>query len=342
MRLQALARAVAFFALFSASFFCRAQEHGGTLVPPEIFVGDEAVFTYIEENLSLLELSYSPELGASAVAAIEVPRELLPADSSDISVKKVRLIPLQGREDAALCEITFVPWKTGEIVIPDFAFSADGAKRSRAVKVAVSSLAERYGVTALMSNRPPLLPPGTIYLLYALVLCIAAACFFIVLAVRRLLARGKASRRIPVKKIRREFARLLKAQARRIGKDQAAWYAEFSAVVRLFFYKMTNERKYLAADARDIAQFLEAAQSSSGEIAPLAEKLIAALREIERIRFSGESAAEDSRSERECKSSYIKAFEEFMLLACAAPEVFFGTVGESAAPRKKGRSRAVV
>ena len=342
MRLQALARAVAFFALFSASFFCRAQENGGALVPPEIFVGDEAVFTYIEENISPHELFGHLETGQTARAAIEVPRELLPADSSDISVKKARLIPLQGRDDAALCEITFVPWKAGEIVIPDFAFSADSSRRSRAVKVAVSSLAARYGATALMANRSPLLPPGAIYLLYALVLCIAAACFFAVFAVKRLIARGKAPRRIPVKKIRREFARRLKAQARRIGKDQAAWHAEFSAVARLFFYRMTGERKYLAADARDIARFLEAAQSSSNEAEAAAKRLVAILAEIERIRFSGESATEDSRVERERESGYINALEEFMLLACAAPDVFFGTAGESAVSRKKGRSRAVV
>ncbi len=348
MRVKATARLSLFLQLLALTLVCHAEEPSSMLTPREIFVGDEAVFSYIEENIPLNELFPSLEAGT----AFEVPRDLLPADSSDVTVKSVRLIPLQGMEDAAMCEITFIPWKTGESTIPKIAFTPDGAHRSRSIKVTIPSLAARYGTTALMPNRPPLLPPGALYLLYALVFCFAVSCFALALAVRMILLRGKGTRRIPVKKIRREFAKLIKAQRRRIRKNQSAWYAEFSAIARLFFYKMTNEKKHLAADARDIAQFLEEAQSSfTDEDAAAAKRLTAALFQIEQIRFSGEEYAKGSDQGNELKRSYLEAFEHFVALACTAPETFFTRAekGDEAFSRnavadfsKKGKASAVV
>ena len=344
MSIKAPACTSILLALLFLGLACNAEETKGALSPKKVFVGDKAVFTYIEENIPLNELFAPFEAGAAIPAAFDAPRELLPADSSAVSIKSARLIPLQGRNDAALCEITFVPWKTGEITVPEIAFTPDGFCRSREVKVAVTSLAARSGTAALMPNRPPLLPPGSIYLLYIGVICVAAVCFLAALAARIVLKRGKSLRRIPAKRIRRKFARLLKAQRRRMGKDTAAWHAEFSAIARLFFYKMTGESKWLAADARDIARFLETAQSSSGEEAEAAKRLVAALFEIERIRFSGEGGNMEDEKEREREIGYIEALGDFVLLACAATEAFFPPAdGEAAAPpRKKGRSRAVV
>lgn len=337
MRLKSIARPSILLALFWASFFCRAEGPKGFLSPREVFVGDEAVFTYIEENLPLRQLPYFLESAASSFGAIDVPRELIPADTSDIAVKGVRLIPLQERENAALCEITFVPWKTGEVAIPEIALTPNGVRRSQPVKVPVSSLAARYGAVALMPNRPPLLPPGTLYLLYALALCVAAACLAAALAARKLLKLGKGARRIPIKKIRREFARRLKAQGRRIGEGGACWYAEIFALARLFFCKMTDEKKYLAADARDIARLLEEAQGLRDSRAQAAAKRLAAmLAEIERIRFSGEGISEGDSMEREREKSYMEALEEFVALACASPEAFFAPAEAGGASCAKG------
>ena len=348
MSLKALARSAAFLLILALAAPCLANENLATLSHSEVFVGDRAVFTYIEENLPLKELFGELEAGAPAVKAFDVPRELIPADTADISIKSARLIPLQGKEDAALCEITFVPWKTGEVAIPQIAFTPDGARRSKTIKVKVASLASRSGATSLMPNRPPVLPPGTLYLLYALVLVAASLCFAAFLAARRLLRLRRGHRRIPIKRIRREFKKLIKDQRLLISDGEPGWYAELACLARLFFYRMTDERKYLAATAQDIAGFLEdAASSSTYEEAAAAKGFITLLFQIEQIRFSGEGSGWD----RVNKINYIEAFDEFVGLACAYPSAFFGVAEEEPPPLakrgaavfgKKGKSRAVV
>ena len=336
MRAKAIARAAAFLLILALAARACADESLGALSPRELFVGEKAVFSYIEENIPLNELFAPLEPGAPAVKAFDVPRELIPPDSADIAIEGARLIPLQGRENAALCEITFVPWKTGELFIPEIAFTSSGALRSKRIKVEVASLAARYEAYALMPNRPPILPPGTLYLLYALVLVVAAACFAACLAARKLIELRRGPRRVPAKKIRREFKRLIKAQKRRIGDGKSAWYAEFSSIARLFFYKMTGKRKCLAATARDMARLLERALSAgSNEEAAAAKRLAALLVQIEQIRFSGEECAKGSGQEQRRKSNYIEAFEEFVSLACANPGSFFGAAEDEKPPLAK-------
>lgn len=340
MRANALARAAALLLFLALAANTCADEPLGSLTPREVFVGDEAVLAYIEEKLPLYRLF--GELGPGAV--FDVPRELIPPDSPELSIKGARLAPLQGRENAALCEITFVPWKTGELYIPEIAFTSDGALRSKRIKVEVASIAARSGAATLMANRPPILPPGTIYLLYAIVLAAAAACLAAALAARKILELRRGPRRIPAKRIRREFKRLIKAQRRRIGDGKSAWYADFSAIARLFFYRMTGDKKCLAATARDMARLLENAQGAgSGDEAAAAKRLADALFQVEQIRFGGGGDV----WARVNKSNFLEAFDEFVSLACAEPASFFGS-GESGAvlakgaAGKKGKGRAVV
>ena len=320
MSIKAPALAAAVLLILALATPACADEAFGTLAPREVFVGDMAVFTYIEENLHFYRLFGELAPGA----AFEVPRELIPPDTADISLKGVRLIPLQGREDAALCEIAFVPWKTGEVLLPQIAFTPDGARRSKAIKINVASLAALSGAASLMPNRPPLLPPGTLFLLYALVLLVAAACFAAFFAARRLLEWQRSPRRILAKRVRREFAKLISELRLRIEKNERGWYAELAGLARLFFYRMTGCKSLLAANARDIARLLEgAASGGSREEATSAKRLIALLFQIEKIRFSGEGGTRGEREERALKCNYIEDFEEFVCLACAHPSSFF-------------------
>lgn len=139
------------------------------LVPKQVYIGDTAElrcsFNYSAEILQQLTSQGAAELPVSAF--------LLPLDSRDFQIKKVTLTP--AGVDYYQLTITFIPWKTGEIMFPpyeiegiNFAFDP----------VTIVSITEQNSITALQETSSPLLLPGTTYKLYASIIIVVVVLFF--------------------------------------------------------------------------------------------------------------------------------------------------------------------
>ena len=126
----------------------------GILIPQNIFVGDTAQFLF---PLSEQEALALPQQGIDIDRPLPL-NELIQNDM--MSVKELQLIK---RDNGYYLQITFIPWEIGEITFPVF----PSLKLKRALPpVHVSSLLETGQSMTLQPPKPPLLLPGTDYLLY--------------------------------------------------------------------------------------------------------------------------------------------------------------------------------
>lgn len=279
--------------LMCVSFVRTEGETSGSLVPKEVFVGDTAVYTYVEGNI--------PDSFFSS--AVSIPSDDIFGQSSSVTIKSINIVPAGG---VYSCRITFVPWETGKIFLPRFFIDRAADLKSSPVTVEVSSLSAKYGITSVSEDRPPMLVPGTFYILCAILLLSAAAVSVSAVLVKRFFfTPEQTEKRIPLKKVKKLFIRRFKKLGKEIKILQPLpWYERFSVVVRLLFYEMTGCKKYLAADARDFSNILGIIQGLKIEnremedsfrlvISGLKKKLY----EIEKIRFSGVFEPEDKRLE---------------------------------------------
>ena len=123
------------------------------LVPKQVYIGDKAE----------LRCTFST---AEKIQAEGFCSEL---DYSQYDIKNVQLLP-SGNNYYTLT-ITFIPWRTGEISLPDYSLSVEGAGSSESFiihfnPVSIVSITEKDSITTLRDSASPLLLPGTIYKLY--------------------------------------------------------------------------------------------------------------------------------------------------------------------------------
>ena len=127
-----------------------------SVFPKAIYIGDKAE----------LRCSFKSEaqLSASAASVQSFTQELdfSVYDIKDVSLQKSQ--PGQPDEGAYNLVISFVPWQTGKIQLPDFEVEGVGTIHFEAVEVL--SLVEQQNVTGLRSYSSPLLLPGTTYKIY--------------------------------------------------------------------------------------------------------------------------------------------------------------------------------
>ena len=308
-------RVCALFPALWFPFFCFGQQPEGSLVPREIFVGDTGIFTYAEKNLPA---SFPAEPGGT-----EIPVEQVYGSQDAVTVRKIRILPAE-EENVRLCEVTFVPWETGEVRLPGFFLDPEGRIRSSEVRIPVASLSERLGIQTLSADRPPMLAPGTLYLLYAFLFGFAGISVAAFRIARRLLRKpDRRDGRLPVGKLRREFAGRRKKLERDIRRlEPSVWYGNYSAAVRLFFCRVTGCGKWAAASARELETLLVRwqdpdADSRDASLAQAAGAMQKLLFKVEEIRFSGRpSAGPDLRKES------LDAFARLIaavLAACPLP-----------------------
>lgn len=182
----------------------------GILVPQHIFVGDTAQFFF-----PLSEQEYSELVRQNSAA--DVPLSLEALQQNDLmNVKELRIVR---RDNRAYLHITFVPWECGEIDFPSCAFL--NLKR-KLPSIHVSSLIENNEQISLQMPKPPLLLPGTDYLLYGAVVS-SAGCLVIVGTCIWLLVRKLGRRRIHTARKRmtvlRKRLKQLHKDARKIQKQ---------------------------------------------------------------------------------------------------------------------------
>ena len=143
------------------------------LVPKQVYIGDRAE----------LRCTFST---AAKIKAEGFCGEL---DYSQYDIKDVKLQP-SGVNSYTLT-IAFVPWRTGDIIIPDYKLSAEAGADGIEVAdnellihfnpVNIVSLTQKDSITSLRESASPLLLPGTIYKLYG---SLIAAVLLLIVAIR--------------------------------------------------------------------------------------------------------------------------------------------------------------
>ena len=125
------------------------------LVPKQVYIGDRAE----------LRCTFST---AAKIKAEGFCGEL---DYNQYDIKDVKLQP-SGVNTYTLT-IAFVPWRTGDIIIPDYRLSEETGSAALSDEmiihfnpVNIVSLTQKDSITTLRDSASPLLLPGTIYKLY--------------------------------------------------------------------------------------------------------------------------------------------------------------------------------
>ena len=121
------------------------------LVPKQVYIGDRAELR--------CTFSTSAKIKAEGFCG-----EL---DYNQYDIKDVKLQP-SGVNTYTLT-IAFVPWRTGDIIIPDYKLSEEVSSDEMIIHfnpVNIVSLTQKDSITTLRDSASPLLLPGTIYKLY--------------------------------------------------------------------------------------------------------------------------------------------------------------------------------
>lgn len=190
----------------------------GVLIPQRIFVGDTAQFLF-----PLSEKEYKSLTASGFTAAVPIPLKGM-TQSDVMTINEIMIVK---RETGYYLAITFVPWETGEIEFPALTFLQLHRKLPA---ISVSSLLGTGERVSLQPPKPPLLPPGTDFLLYGAAIIsvglLAAVGTGVWLLLRKLRKKtlGTARKRLAV--LRKQLKRLYKA-ARKIQKHMPPLGAAF-------------------------------------------------------------------------------------------------------------------
>ena len=190
----------------------------GVLIPQRIFVGDTAQFLVL---LSEKEYKALTRRGFT----VDAPIPLKDIEQNDVMIiTEIRIVT---RKSGHYLAITFVPWETGEI---DFPILTSLQLHSKLPAVSVSSLLKTEERVSLQPPKPPLLLPGTDFLLYgAAVLSIV---FFAALGtgawmlIRRMQKKTRDTAKKRLASLRKQLKRLYK-EARKIQKHLPPYRTAF-------------------------------------------------------------------------------------------------------------------
>jgi len=183
----------------------------GILIPQNIFIGDTAQFLFLLSEQESAELIKNNFVFGSPIPLKNITQNEM------MSIKDIRLIT---RENGQYLQITFVPWETGEINFPSLSFLR---LKQQLPSIHISSLLEQSKKVSLQPPKPPLLIPGTDYLLYGAIItgigCIllfGTAVWFLFQKFQKKMTLRTAKKRISI--LRKNLRRLHK-EARKIQKN---------------------------------------------------------------------------------------------------------------------------
>ena len=168
----------AVFLFFHASLFCQISDFKAvqTLSPKEIFVGDTAEISYTFYSPIAFPMGESDFIPLTFPESFQKREFTLTGGSLSRTGNQYRL------------SISFIPWKVGLIVFPQFDLmtllnpSFIGYKIDLN-PVEVASIVEKTGKKNVRPPLPPVLLPGTTYMLYAA----AVACLIFFMLVLKIL-----------------------------------------------------------------------------------------------------------------------------------------------------------
>ena len=259
----------------------------GILIPQRVFVGDTAQFLFL-----LSEQEYAALTEQGFTVDISIPLKNI-TQNNTMAINEIRIVT---REAGHYLAITFVPWETGDIEFPDLTFLQ---LKNKLPVISVSSLLGTVERVNLQPPKPPMLPPGTDFLLYGAAIvgigCLAALGTASWVLLRKL---GKKTHNTPKKRLaalRKQLKRLYK-DARKIQKhlpphgtafgadqifanaiaDIEIWYANIDRCLRKYIQALCTDTT-LAAPPKDEAYFLSATYT---ELTEILMKVFAPKREI--------------------------------------------------------------
>lgn len=126
----------------------------GVLIPQHIFVGDTAQFFFL-----LSEQEYTALTGHGFTVDTPIPLKNI-TQNDVMTVHEIRIVK---KDTGHYLAITFVAWETGDIDFPVLPFLSS---KNKLPTVSVSSFLGTGERISLQPPKPPLLIPGSDYLLY--------------------------------------------------------------------------------------------------------------------------------------------------------------------------------
>ncbi|MBD5413882.1 MAG: hypothetical protein HDR52_05630 [Treponema sp.] len=228
---------IVFFLFFQAV----CQSDGIQIVmPKKIYVGDTAELHYLfSSELDLFSHVYEKN-------EMELPLDRLSyeSDTDDFLIKKA-VLQKNGKNYTLI--ITFVPWITGFLKIPDFILSdlilIDSLIPLKIAPqpVEVLSMLSESADTPLKEPCPPLLLPGTMYVMYALlVIFLLFVAVIVNVVVKRNKIRDAIERRITLHRYARNARKTVRSLNALLKSEKSMSDAEFAM---LFENRM---REYLS------------------------------------------------------------------------------------------------
>ena len=141
------------------------------IFPKAIYIGDKAELRCSFKSDAVIST------GAVSQEFFVQPLDLSVYDLNDISIQNEQTVQADGGQSYTLV-ISFVPWRTGVIQLPDFEITGVGVVHFEGIQVL--SLVEQQNVSGLKSYSSPLLIPGTAYKIYGGIAALVVLIFLII------------------------------------------------------------------------------------------------------------------------------------------------------------------
>ncbi|MBQ9630580.1 MAG: hypothetical protein IJR49_03225 [Treponema sp.] len=203
-----------FFAILLTCTSLFAQSEGKQFISPKkIYIGDTAELQYsFYSAVDLLGTSENDQLVHLNLDSLSFPKE-----TSEYTILSCTL-----KKDALdyLLTLTFIPWKTGNLVFPNFDLASSIFKTDESSfiiqfePISISSIVQEKNINTVRPSLPPLLLPGTIYVLYAILIFIL---ILIIIAIRLVTQWQKIIDRYNAKQQLRLYARNAKEMNRQLA-----------------------------------------------------------------------------------------------------------------------------
>lgn len=179
--------------LFFLPFFLHGQENSTQLVqliPKETFVGTQSVIKYTTQNQRNLLFPSTIFTPHTHVELFQRVMSQLQEDNKTESKFTLTSIQVQHKADTIIVLIEFIPWETGEIDIPPFDIGIFSQNTDKSLfinipAINVASILTKTGKTALQPMMPPLVIPGTSYMILFVILLIVITIVGIIISILR-------------------------------------------------------------------------------------------------------------------------------------------------------------
>lgn len=230
----------------------------GILIPQQVFVGDSAEFLFPIDALQ----SFDPSILMSGSFKIDKIKQNTMMDITSIQIKK--------QKKKEYISINFTPWETGSVFFPSL---AEAGIYDSMPQVFISSILETAKVEVIQPPRPPLLLPGTSYLLY-LIASVSAVFIFtsimIFSAVKKHFFVYSFSRaqRIRIKVLNKSL-RKLKRQVSSVSSSDSLegiikrkdWLKKFEFAFRSYCFSLTSSETVLKSGEGESLTYSEILES---------------------------------------------------------------------------------